>query len=450
MINVVEAYYSCVQEMVNYLKGYFGERLKSVVLRGSVVKNTIVPGWSDIDAMAVIDSIGFEDQRQLKTFLKEITARYGFKKVGCDLIRYDERPSVTRELYTQGDKTFSLLQEMKEGMYEVLYGEDIFSGCWENVSSSYATRDYIRRVQYLVGKKRKDAGNEDTRTNLFLNVRTAFGMVKDALKMKGILPVTYSDTADSAISIFTGMDCTSLSRFDSIRYRFDDLSEEEVIRLLKESDKFIEDFGHYFLHDMTNVEKELPNMALMLSGLSGCGKTSAGKYLDSIGVKRLKFDKIASQKAIRDFLYNDIPSLKPSNMVQDLLYSEGGYRLGETFADGLTTVANKDNIAFCSVDSLANPEVLSSIRDRMSDRTRLIFIDVGEETRALRLSEINKISFRDALAEIERRDGKMIEEGANEIKNIADIVISNEGSMDELYNSLGDAARLYCHDLNST
>jgi hypothetical protein len=449
VVNMVKAYSSCVEEMVNYLKGYFGNRLKSVVLRGSVVKNTIVPGWSDIDALAVVDSVGFEDQRQLKTFLKEITARYGFKKVGCDLIRYDERPSVTRELYTQGDKTFSLLQEMKEGMYKVLHGEDIFSGCWENVSSSYATRDYIRRVQYLVGKKRKDAGNEDIRTNLFLNVRTAFGMVKDALKMKGILPITYSDTADSAISIFTGMDCTPLYRFDSIRYRFDVLSEEEVTLLLKESDKFIEDFGQYFLHDVTNVKKELPNMALMLSGLSECGKTSAGKYLDSIGVKRLKFDKIASQKAIIDFLYNDIPSLNSNNVVQDLLYSEG-YRLGETFADSLTTIANKDNIAFCSVDSLTNPDVLSSIRDRMSDRTRLLFIDASEEARALRLGETNKISFRDALAEIRRRDKMVVKERVNEIKNMADIVISNEGSVDGLYNSLKDAARLYCHDLNST
>jgi len=102
-----------IQKFVNGLKDLFRERLESIILYGSIARGTYVSGKSDINLIALVDSITMDDLLRMKTNLAGMAFRYAIKPV-----------LFTPEFFASSIDAFPIeWQEIKQN-HLVLYGAD--------------------------------------------------------------------------------------------------------------------------------------------------------------------------------------------------------------------------------------------------------------------------------------------------------------------------------------
>lgn len=180
-------------------------------------------------------------------------------------------------------------------------------------------------------------------------------------------------------------------------------------------------------------KKEYMKGMLSLGGLSECGKTSAGFYLDRIGVKRMKIIQI-EREMMEERGYDLSEGMKEHHF--DELY-EGD--IDEAFREFLYRLISKlqdEGIRYASIESLYRAELGVFLKKELGARMINVFIDAPLEVRAEReLQKINEKAglengSRATLEEIiwrtSRKDAFKIRHGADHVKDIADIIIKND------------------------
>lgn len=183
----------------------------------------------------------------------------------------------------------------------------------------------------------------------------------------------------------------------------------------------------------------------LIGGLSESGKSTLGKHLDSQGVIRLKFvnylkEVMQEEGAKGDFYeWNGQAEAERPNW----LYSR--------FLEVFKKRTAEKSIQYCCVESLYNPKFGTFIKEGLGkDRVTIVYVDIPLETRLERQIAREGLSSR---KEAERillpRDAKKERWGVLNIKEIADEIVENSGTIQELREKGDKLIEKYCPELTN-
>ena len=166
-----------------------------------------------------------------------------------------------------------------------------------------------------------------------------------------------------------------------------------------------------------------------LGGLSECGKSAAGIYFDSIGIKRMKIIAIEKEMMTeRNYQFTGHPS------EQDFtnLYAKDTEQVFKEFLYRLIGKMQEENIHYASIESLYRSELGVYLKKELGPKMMNIYIEAPLEVRAQREYQKQTIdngkdfTFDEIVERTKNKDQFKIKHGALKVKDIADIIINND------------------------
>ena len=166
-----------------------------------------------------------------------------------------------------------------------------------------------------------------------------------------------------------------------------------------------------------------------LGGLSECGKSAAGIYFDSIGIKRMKIIAIEKEMMIeRNYQFTGHPS------EQDFtnLYAKDTEQVFKEFLYRLIGKMQEENIHYASIESLYRSELGVYLKKELGPKMMNIYIEAPLEVRAQREYQKQTIdngkdfTFDEIVEQTKNKDQFKIKHGALKVKDIADIIVNND------------------------
>lgn len=166
-----------------------------------------------------------------------------------------------------------------------------------------------------------------------------------------------------------------------------------------------------------------------LGGLSECGKSAAGLYFDSIGIKRMKIIAIEKEMMLeRNYQFtghpaeDDFTRLYANNI--DQVFREFLYRLIGKMQEAGTHYA--------SIESLYRSELGAYLKKELGAKMLNIYIEAPLEVRAKRefkkqtVDNGENYTFDEIIERTKKKDQFKIKHGALKVKDIADIIVNND------------------------
>ena len=166
-----------------------------------------------------------------------------------------------------------------------------------------------------------------------------------------------------------------------------------------------------------------------LGGLSECGKSAAGIYFDSIGIKRMKIIAIEKEMMIeRNYQFTGHPS------EQDFtnLYAKDTEKVFKEFLYRLIGKMQEENIHYASIESLYRSELGVYLKKELGPKMMNIYIEAPLEVRAQReykkqtIDNGKNFTFDEIVERTKKKDQFKIKHGALKVKDIADIIVNND------------------------
>ena len=166
-----------------------------------------------------------------------------------------------------------------------------------------------------------------------------------------------------------------------------------------------------------------------LGGLSECGKSAAGIYFDSIGIKRMKIIAIEKEMMIeRNYQFNGHPS------EQDFtnLYAKDTEKVFKEFLYRLIGKMQEENIHYASIESLYRSELGVYLKKELGPKMMNIYIEAPLEVRAQReykkqtIDNGKNFTYEQIIERTKKKDQFKIKHGALKVKDIADIIVNND------------------------
>jgi len=169
-------------------------------------------------------------------------------------------------------------------------------------------------------------------------------------------------------------------------------------------------------------------MVFALTGMSECGKSTVGKYLDSRGIPRLKivrlFERMRDKWSPQSELYQFTGKEEKCNP----------YALWDAFLGELLAEMEIRKASMVSIESLYGGPLAPYLKHRMGNRFRIVYIDIPLEIRLQRQMQREGLSTIDeAKAILLPRDEVKTESGIPALKEIADEIIDNSGTVEDLH-----------------
>lgn len=204
-------------------------------------------------------------------------------------------------------------------------------------------------------------------------------------------------------------------------------SEESAERELNLSEQIFEN------RRKTDEDLFRDKMIFALTGMSECGKSTVGKYLDSRGIPRLKivrfFERVRNKWSLQSELYQFTDEEERRNP----------YALWDAFLKELLAEMETRKVSQVSIESLYGGPLGPYLKRRIGDRFRIIYIDIPLEIRLQRQMQ------REGLATVEEakeillpRDQVKADSGIPALKKIADEVVDNSGTIESLYRAIDE------------
>ncbi len=186
-------------------------------------------------------------------------------------------------------------------------------------------------------------------------------------------------------------------------------------------------------------EKKLSNkIVFALTGMSECGKSTVGKYFDSRGIPRLKIVNIFEK--VRDAYQTD----KDVKIFTSIEEKRDPYALWDVFIEQLLTEMNKRKVNIASIESLYGGGLGYYLKQKLGNHFHVIFIEASEEKR-VKLQMV-----RESIDDADRakrlllsRDRIKNDSGIPQLKEIADEIIDNSGSINQLYEKIDKIIHKY-------
>ncbi len=166
-----------------------------------------------------------------------------------------------------------------------------------------------------------------------------------------------------------------------------------------------------------------------LGGLSECGKSAAGIYFYSIGIKRMKIIEIEKEMMIeRNYQFTGHPS------EQDFtnLYAKDTEKVFKEFLYRLIGKMQEENIHYASIESLYRSELGVYLKKELGPKMMNIYIEAPLEVRAQReykkqtIDNGKDFTFDEIVERTKNKDQFKIKHGALKVKDIADIIVNND------------------------
>jgi nucleoside-diphosphate kinase len=168
-------------------------------------------------------------------------------------------------------------------------------------------------------------------------------------------------------------------------------------------------------------------MIFALTGMSECGKSTAGEILGSMGVRRLKivklFEKVRDRWSPNQELYAFLREQEKRDP----------YALWDAFIDQLAEAFTDFSVDAISIESLYGGGLGPYLKQRLGASFCLVFIEVSRNIRLRRqMHREGLANLEDAAKYLLPRDKVKQESGIEALKEIADEVIDNSGTVQEL------------------
>jgi nucleoside-diphosphate kinase len=176
-----------------------------------------------------------------------------------------------------------------------------------------------------------------------------------------------------------------------------------------------------------NLQMNKKKTIIGLSGLSESGKSSAGEYFDSRGVRRIKIVHLMELLRLRNQ-----PAMTIGEFVESSVKFNSEW-LRMAFVDILLEEMARLDIHACSIESLGDPLTVRYLQERLPEEFISVYIEAGSEKR------LQHQMIRENLTDPKKAEAIMLPKDQfkedfwhmSAIKEIADVVIVNEGTFEE-------------------
>ncbi|VEU77827.1 nucleoside/nucleotide kinase family protein [Mycoplasmopsis columbinasalis] len=172
---------------------------------------------------------------------------------------------------------------------------------------------------------------------------------------------------------------------------------------------------------------------VFLSGLSECGKSSVGMFLEEkLNFKRIKIIHV-EKLLLKDFYkidFSQYSKYELDDLLNEIYNKPNIYNL---FLEKLLEIAEGKNI---SLESLHRGELFKGIK-AIHPQTYCFYIEAEKQKRIAReyskLSKIKQISYDDFLNLFEEKENLKFLHKVDKIKDIATHIIANSSTIEELF-----------------
>ena len=181
----------------------------------------------------------------------------------------------------------------------------------------------------------------------------------------------------------------------------------------------------------------------LIGGMSESGKSTLGRYLDDKGVKRLKITFFLKRVMEREGVQDDFATWNAKNV------KERPEWVHEVFTKEFTEWTGQQGIECCCLESLYGPGLGTFMREALgSTQVAIVYVDMDESVRLQRqVIRQNLTSIEEAKQLMLPRDEMKREWGVPEIAAVADVIIDNSGSLEELYRVADAMILRHCPEL---
>lgn len=178
----------------------------------------------------------------------------------------------------------------------------------------------------------------------------------------------------------------------------------------------------------------------LIGGMSESGKSSLGKYFDLKGIKRLKIISFLKNVMQKEGGAEDFHTWNEKNV------KERPEWVYEVFTNEFLEVTSKEGVEFCVLESLYNPDLALYMKKALGNHVAIvIYVNMGEDIRLQRqMIRQNLSNIEEAKSLLLPRDKMKREWGVPQIEPIADHVIDNSGTIQELYNRADEIINKEC------
>jgi len=205
-------------------------------------------------------------------------------------------------------------------------------------------------------------------------------------------------------------------------------------------------------HSIALVERELSLLideppakkTFMIGGMSESGKSTFGRYLEEqFGIKRLKITFFLKRVMEREGVTEDFAEWNARNVKERPRWVYG------VFADEFIQWTSEQGIAFCCLESLYGPDLGIYMRERLGqNRVVIVYVDMDESVRLHRqMLRQNLTSLQEASLLMLPRDQMKKEWRVPGIAEVADVIIDNSGSKENLTKIADAMVAKYCPEL---
>lgn len=181
----------------------------------------------------------------------------------------------------------------------------------------------------------------------------------------------------------------------------------------------------------------------VIGGMSESGKSTLGRYLDQRNIKRMKITFFLQRVMEREGAKGDFVEWNNKNVKER---PEWVFR---TFADEFIPWTTDQGIEFCCLESLYNSGLGVHLRKRLGpEKVVICYVDMDEDIRLQRqMIRQNLTSLEEAQKLMLPRDQIKREWGVPAIANVADVIIDNSGSMENLTRIADAMIARHCPEL---
>jgi len=241
------------QELVSVFKKNIGDNLFALISVGSLTTKHYIKSWSDIDLVVVFEQLSLKDKVIVSKLKSELEQVHG-RKFGINIITKRESISPILPTISLDGKTLQGLLDLSIHPGRLLY-------CKDNNTQFYTPdtqtiREYsILNIFMFLRRNRKSLTSELASTNLELKnitereIRASFIMTKLAIQyIKGLNCNGYKEISETAKELFFDFDVNTLLSLEQAMNKWDKVTnQEEIGKLLTETDAYIESFSEYVL-----------------------------------------------------------------------------------------------------------------------------------------------------------------------------------------------------------
>lgn len=175
--------------------------------------------------------------------------------------------------------------------------------------------------------------------------------------------------------------------------------------------------------------KEYVKGMFSLGGLSECGKSAAGLYFDSIGIKRMKIIAIEKEMMLeRNYQFSGHPTENDFKK----LYANNPEQIFREFLYRLIGKMQEAGTHYASIESLYRSELGAYLKKELGAKMLNIYIEAPLEVRAKRefkkqtIDNGENYTFDEIVERTKKKDQFKIKHRALRVKEIADIIVNND------------------------